>query len=223
MSFWSALTGKDAAAASRAAAADTYGKQQTAIQKLLGYGDEYKAGMDENAQSYDPFIATGLQANDAYSRLLNDPSTVRALPGYQFDQAEGTRAVDRSAAARSMDRSGRTLKDLTRFGTGLADKTYGDQLSRLMQGTQLGLGATGAQVGVESQGLGGQLGARTTAYGGDMTSAGTVGQGNVAAANAEASGMQNLFNGGLKLAGMGMGAFGGGGGSSLYKTIFGSK
>src|SRR5689334_498213 len=112
MGFWDDLTGKTAADASKAAAADQYGKQQSAIQRLLGYGNEYKAGMDELSTKYNPFISTGLTANDAYARLLADPNSVRSLPGYQFDQAEGTRAVDRSAAARGLDASGRTLKDL---------------------------------------------------------------------------------------------------------------
>lgn len=210
MGIWDDLTGKTGADAAKAAAADTYQKQQGAVGKLLGYGDSYKAGMDTNAQAFNPYVQTGRIANEQYQHLMADPSSVRSLPSYQFDQAEGTRAVDRSAAARGMDASGRTLKDLTRFGTGLADRTYGDQLSRLMGGTQLGLGATGAQAGVFGQGLQGQLGARSTAYGGDMTAAGTIGQGDVAAANAKAAGSQNLLNAGLKVAGMVAAPFTGG-------------
>ena len=210
MGFWQDLTGESAAEASKAAAADTYGKQQGSIKKLLGYGDEYKGGMDTLSKSYDPFISTGLQANDAYSRLLQDPSSVRSLPGYQSTMDEGTRAVDRSAAARGMDQSGRSLKDLTRFSQGNADQFTGNWLQRLMQGAQMGQTATGQQVATESAGLGGQLGARTTAYGGDMTSAGTVGQGDIAAANARASGSQNLLNTGMKIAGMAAAPFTGG-------------
>lgn len=210
MGFWDDLTGKTASDASKAAASDTYDKQQGAIAKLLGYGNDYKAGMDELSTKYDPFIATGRVANDRYAHLLADPTSLRSLPGYQFDQEEGQRAIDHSNSARGIDASGRTLKDLMRFGTGLADKTYGDQLARLMSGTQLGMNATGAQVGVQGQGLQGQLGTRSTAYGGDMTSAGTIGQGDIAAANARASGSQNLLNAGLKIGGMALGGFGGG-------------
>lgn len=237
MSLWSSLTGDDAAAASKAAAADTYGKQQGAIGRLLGYGDDLKAGYDSIGASYQPYVdrANTLSGNssDALNNLITNPDSVRSLPGYAFDQSEGTRAVDRSAAARGMDASGRTLKDLTRFGTGLADKTYGDQLSRLLginqQGFTEGMSATGAQNSAYGAGLQGQYGARSTAYGGDMTSAGTIGQGDIAAANAKAAGSQNLFNAGLKVAGMAlapvtmggstalsslMGGFGGGGGGS---------
>ncbi len=220
MGFWSSLTGSDAADASKAAAADTYQKQQGAVGKLLGYGEDYKAGYDKLGDSYAPYAAKGDalsgSSNDALLRLINDPSSVRSLPSYQFDQAEGTRAVDRSAGARGMDASGRTLKDLTRFGTGLADRTYGDQLSRLLginrEGFTEGMSATGAGNAAYGQGLQGELGARTTAYGGLMGSAGTVGQGDIAAANARAAGSQNILNTGVKLAGMAVGGFGGGNG-----------
>lgn len=235
MSFWSSLTGSDAADASKAAAADQYGKQTSAVHRLLGYGDDLKAGYDSIGDSYQPYIdrakTLGGNSSEALNNLIQNPSSVRSLPSYQFDQAEGTRAVDRSAAARWMDASGRTLKDLTRFGTGLADRTYGDQLSRLLginqQGFSEGMQATGAQNSAYGAGLQGQYGARSTAYGGDMTSAGTIGQGDIAAANAKAAGSQNIFNGALKLAGSGIaalsGGMGGGGmGGSLGQLMGGS-
>lgn len=224
MGIWDDLTGKTAAKASNAAAADTYGKQQGAINKLLGYGDDYRAdyanlagGYDPLKSGYDPYAQTGYGANTALQRLIADPSSVRSLPGYQFDMEEGTRALDRGAASRGMLGSGRASKDLLRFGTGLADKTFGDQLARLLSiTTGVGLPAQGAQtaigdkqIGTVGQGITGQLGARTTAYGGDMNSAGTIGQGMVAGANARAQGTQNLFNGIGKLAGSAFGAFGG--------------
>lgn len=223
MGLWDDLTGKTAANAAKAAAADQYSKQQTAIGKLLGYGDEYKGSMDTLSHAYDPYAETGRVANDQYQHLLEDPTAVRSLPGYAFDQEEGQRAIDHSSAARGINASGRTLKDLLRFGTGLADKTYGDQLSRLMAGTSLGMQATGAQVGTQSQGLQGQLGARTSAYNGDMTAAGTIGQGDVAAANARAAGSQNIFNTGAKLVGSGIAAATGGmgGGMSSLMSAFG--
>lgn len=224
MGFWQDLTGKTAAEASKAAAADTYNKQQGAVQRLLGYGNEYKAGTDANAegfdpyiQNYQPYVESGQAANSALMNLMQNPSSVRGLPGYQFNQEEGQRAIDGSSAARGMNASGRTLKDLMRFGTGLADQTYGNQWQRLLGLSGQGLTATGAQAGVggqqiglQQQGLQGQLGARTTAYGGDMGSAGTIGQGNIAAANAKAAGSQNLLNTGLKIAGMVAAPFTGG-------------
>lgn len=50
-------------------------------------------------------------------------------PGYQFRLGEGQKAIERSAAARGGALSGGTLKDLMRFGQGLAsdemDRAYG--------------------------------------------------------------------------------------------------
>lgn len=221
MGFWQDLTGESAADASKAAAGDTYRKQQAAIAKLLGYGDEYAGKFEDLAGGYDRYVETGGAANDQLMRLIQDPSSVRGLPGYQFANEEGIKALDRSAAARGRLNSGRQDKDLMRFGTGLADQTYGNQLARLMGLSQQGIGATGAQIGTTAQGLSGQLGTRQSAYGGDMASAGTIGQGDIAAANARAAGSQNLLNTGIKLGGMALGAYTGmptgfGGGGSSY-------
>jgi hypothetical protein len=206
--FWGDLTGENAADASRQAASDQYNKQQLAIQKLLGYGDDYALKYENLSKGYDPFVATGRAGNDALMRLIQDPASVRGLPGYQFANEEGVQALDRSAASRGRLNSGRQSKDLMRFGTGIADQTYGSQLARLMGLGQYGMAATGAQNSTVGQGLAGQLQTRLTGYGGDYGSAGTLGQGNIAAANAEAAGSQNLLNAGLKLGGMALGAFG---------------
>lgn len=230
MGFWDDITGKSAADASTAAAADTYKKQQGAVQNLLGYGDQYATGMSDLSKGYQPWINTGTQANDAVQRLLADPSSVSSLPGYQFDLSQGTKAVDNSALSRGNLFSGATGKALQGYGTNLADKTYGDQLSRLLGISQQGLGAQGSQISTVGQGLTGQLGARTTAYGGDMSSAGTIGQGQIAAANAKAKGSQGLLNTGVSLAGMALGIppvgmMGGGGGSSYdaISSLFGGS
>lgn len=221
MGFWQDLTGESAADASKAAAGDTYRKQQAAIAKLIGYGDEYAGKFDELSQGYDPYVQTGAAGNEALMRLIQDPSSLRSLPGYQFAQDEGLQALERSAAGRSGVQSGRFNKGVMRFATGTADQTYGNQFARLLGLSQQGIGATGAQIGTQAQGLQGQLGTRQSAYGGDMTSAGTIGQGDIAAANARAAGSQNLLNTGLKIGGMALGAYTGmptglGGGGSSY-------
>lgn len=208
MGIWDDLTGKSAANASRAAAADTYTKQQAATAGLRGYGDQYASEFQGLSQGYDPYVQTGGMANSALQNLMQNPMSVRSLPGYQFAQEEGVNALDRSAASRGMLNSGRQNRDLLRFGTGLADQTYGNQFARLTGLSGQGMGAVGAQNATVAQGLQGQMGTRTTAYGGDMASAGTIGQGDIAAANARAAGTQNLLNTGMKFAGMAMAPFG---------------
>lgn len=199
MGFFSSLLGDDAADAARAAAADTYRKQQAAGADLRAFGDQY-AGDFEAA--YAPYASTGHAANDAFMRLLQDPSSVRSLPGYQFAMDEGINGLERSAAAKGMLNSGQAGKDVLRYSTGFADQTYGNQMQRLMSGGAYGMRATGGQM----QGKQGQLGTRTSSYAGDMNAAGTIGQGDIAAANAKSSALQNLMNFGGNLAGKAIGA-----------------
>lgn len=217
MGFWDDLTGKTASDAAKAAAADTYGKQNTAIQSLLGYGDQYANSFANLGQSYQPWINTGQTANTAVQDLIANPDSVRSLPGYQFQLGQGTDAINHAATATGNLFSGKTGKALQSYGQNLADTTYGSQLQRLLGVSNQGLGAQQAQNSTVGTGLTGQLGARQTAYGGQMNAAGTIGQGDIAAANAQAAGSQNLLNTGLKLGGMALGAFGGGGSlSSLF-------
>ena len=51
-------------------------------------------------------------------------------PGYQFRQAEGLKALQRSAAARSMLQSGSNLKGITSFGQDLASQEYQNAFNR---------------------------------------------------------------------------------------------
>jgi hypothetical protein len=215
-SFFGSLLGDDQAEASRKAAADTFTKQQAATGAIKEYGDQYAGEFKDLSKGYDPYVATGAAGNAALMRLLQDPSSVRSLPGYQFDQQEGVQALDRGAGAKHMLQSGRGSKDLLRFGTGLADKTFGDWFSRLMGVSNSGVAATGAQNATVGQGLNGQLATRQSAYGGDMTAAGTIGQGDIAAANAKAAGSKNILDTLMKGVGMATGAGGFGSGASSY-------
>jgi hypothetical protein len=97
MGIWDDLTGKSAADASKAAAADTYKKQQDAIAGINQAGDKYATSFGDLAKGYAPWQATGQYANDAVRNLLADPSSIRSLPGYQTGVQEGTRAIDHSA------------------------------------------------------------------------------------------------------------------------------
>lgn len=62
-----------------------------------------------------------------------DGSKFHEDPGYKFAFSEGQRAVESGGAARGMLMSGGTLKDLTRFGTGIADQQYGNWYNREQQ------------------------------------------------------------------------------------------
>ncbi len=216
MGFWDDITGKTAADASRAAAADTYAKQQAATTGLTNFADQYPQGFTNLAQSYAPWQATGQQANSAVQNLINNPSSVQSLPGYQFGLDQGAKAIDHSALANGRLFSGKTGKDLFQFGTNYADQQYGNQLARLLGVSQQGLGATNSANALQGTGLQGQLGARTSAYNGLLGSAGTIGQGDVAAANAQSKGMTNLLGLGGSLLGS---VLGGPIGGSIYGSV----
>jgi hypothetical protein len=231
MGFWDNITGKSAANAAEAAARDTFNKQNAATAGISQYGDQHAAEFRSLGQSYNPYTQAG---SSAINRLmaglgLGGPDSsqqftdaYRSLPGYQAGIDTGSRAITGNAAARGMLNSGATLKGLQRFGSDYEDKRATDYLSRLMGLSQQGVGATTAQNATIGQGLQGQLGARQSAYQGSMQAAGTLGQGQIAGANAQAAGSQNLFNTGANIFGklLGMSGGGGGGGGGYLGSSF---
>lgn len=213
MGFFDTLLGNDAADASRAAAADTYKKQQAAVGNLTNYGNTLPGAYRGLADRFSPYAEAG---GSALARLLGGlglpggdgedfTAAYRALPGYQAGLETGQDAVMDTAAARGMTRSGRTMKDLYRFGSNYEDARSGDYLSRLSGLAGMGQTATGQKVATEGTGLQGQLQTRLTGYGGQYGSAGTIGQGDIAAANAQAQGLGNLLNFGGNLLGKAIG------------------
>jgi hypothetical protein len=69
-------------------------------------------------------------------------------PGYKFQMDQGVQALDRSASARGLMGSGRTAKELTRFGQGLANQEYNNWLNRIASFAGMAPQATSAVGGV---------------------------------------------------------------------------
>ena len=67
---------------------------------------------------------------------------LRTSPGYQFRLDEGIKAIDRSASARGLRRSGGTAMAVQRYGEGLAASEYDSYASRLAQLSGFGQSAT---------------------------------------------------------------------------------
>jgi len=71
-----------------------------------------------------------------------DPFTVPTFedaqnePGYQFRQKAGTDALERSAAAKGVLRTGGTLKDLVAYGQNFGAQEYSNVFNRALQGYQ---------------------------------------------------------------------------------------
>ncbi len=96
--------------------------------------------------NYEPFQAP------SFEQALSDP-------GYQFALQQGTDALERSAAAKGVLRTGGTLKDIIGYGQDMAANRYGDVYNRALQGWQANLAA-------EQAAFAPQYGAWQTEYGG---------------------------------------------------------
>lgn len=72
-----------------------------------------------------------------------DYSAFYNSPDYAFARQEGTRGIERSAAARGGIASGNTLASLARFNSGLATQNYGNYVNRLS--ALAGIGQTSSE------------------------------------------------------------------------------
>lgn len=119
-------------------------------------------------------------------------------PGYQFRMGEGSRAVENSAAARGGLLSGRTLKELSRYGQGFASNEYTnaynrfntDQSNRFNRLSSVaGLGQTAAGTIAQLGSNDAQIQSNNIIAGGNARASGYVGT-----ANAINGGVQSLGN-----------------------------
>jgi hypothetical protein len=111
-------------------AKDAYEQQLLALARARR---EYK-------KMYEPYSEFGTKAIGSLQNLIDDPSSIRELPGYQFGLDEATRAVESSAASRGMLLSGRTLAELGDRSQGYQDQFYGNEYARRMGAAQMGYG-----------------------------------------------------------------------------------
>lgn len=163
--------------------------------------------------------------NDAaQKRYKENPMYVGELdqwqqsPGYQFRLSEGLKALDRSAAARGMLRSGAQMKAVQRYGEGLATDEYDRHYNRVVGSfdTYANRLANLAGVGQTTNQSLATLGANTANASGNIltTAANNMGNAAMAGAQARASGYQQRGNvmGNLVNQGVGLGALYMGGG-----------
>lgn len=115
-----------------------------------------------------------------------DMSAFFESPDYQFNLAEGQKAIDRSLAARGRALSGAGVKEGERYASGMASSEYSNFLNRLT--TIAGLGSA----------------AVNTSVGAGLTTAGQIGGAQQNAGNARASayiagaqGVNNAVQGGI--------------------------
>jgi hypothetical protein len=152
---------------------------------------------EENLRRQKPFYEAGVNALPELikaSRYTNfGPEQFQADPGYQFRLSEGTKALERSAAARGGLISGGSLKAAQRYGQDMASNEYTNAFNRYQAERQARLGPLQSLTGM------GQTTANTIGAAG-QNMAGNVGEAYMGGANARASGyvgMGNAVTGGL--------------------------
>lgn len=134
---------------------------------------EQQRQYDQTRADFAPWREAGGQAIGSLSAMLQPGYDHTTSPGYQFRFGEGQRAVESSGASKGMLMSGGTLKDLTRFGQGIAADDFNDQFNRTASvaagGQQVNttLGQLGANASTNIANLYGQQGqARASGYAG---------------------------------------------------------
>lgn len=113
-----------------------------------------------------PYMEAGAGALPQYQQNIGQQPTYAGVlsglqndPGYQFEMQQGQDAIQGSAAARGLLRSGRTLKDLASYAQGLASQRAGDAYTRDLnafnnQQNQLMSLVSGGQNAAAGQGIG---------------------------------------------------------------------
>jgi hypothetical protein len=119
-----------------------------------------------------PWMQRGAEALEAYSGELGlttpdgQPyqSKFRETAGYQFKKAEGEKSVVNNLARLGMRGSGAAMKELNRYGQGIADQEHDQYIDRLG-----GLSAAGQQASSQAANLAANTGAGVSAN--NMTAA----------------------------------------------------
>ena len=90
----------------------------------------------------------GLNGAEARKAAMAD---FQSDPGYQFQMAEGLRAIDKGAAAKGLLSTATTLKAEQAYGQGLANQSFGTYYNRLLGLSQQGQSAAAGQANVAGQ------------------------------------------------------------------------
>jgi hypothetical protein len=174
----------------------------------------------EQKELSEPYREAGTKALAGYEEAIAEPFDYKEDPGYQFRLSEGLKGVERSAAAKGMQLSGRTLKGLGRYAQDYASDEFGKAYARRQQGISnlYNLASMGQAAAAGQAQAGGAMGAnisQSILRGGQAQSQMYSDIGNIQAASAMAP--YNIASSAISQGAMmyGAGGFGGGGGSAI--------
>jgi len=129
----SAIASSKAAKAQKQAADTSAAVQREMFERQVALQEPFRqAGMTAQNQILQLLGIGGDQAAPGYGSLAKSFGTdqFQQDPGYAFRQAEGMKALERSAAARGGLLSGSTMKGIQRFGQDLASQEYQNAFNR---------------------------------------------------------------------------------------------
>lgn len=172
----------------------------------FGFKDSKVGSYKTDKGKLEAVLRQKMEANPAYRRRIagqtqgttydnetgqpvRDWSSFFDSPDYQFALEQGNRSVNQGLAARGMSNSGAAMKELTRYGQGMASQQLGNYTNRLA--SLAGIGQTATQA---------------TGNAG-MTAAGNMGAATMAAGDARASAYQQRGSAINNVINQGVGAF----------------
>lgn len=146
-------------AASSAASAQAQGVSDASYYAYLGQSEateEQRRQYDLSRQDLAPWREAGTQAlADVTSLISAGPGEFTEDPGYQFRLEEGTKTLERGAAAKGGQLGGAQQKALLKYGQDYASNEYTNFLNRYYQKmnpyfTLAGLGQNATTTGVQA-------------------------------------------------------------------------
>jgi hypothetical protein len=181
---------KKAAATQAQAAQDANAAQERMFQKQMELQEPFRQGGITAQDQIMQLLGIGGDKNAAGYGSLGKAfgaSDFQQDPGYAFRQAEGMKALERSAAARGNLLSGSTMKGVQRFGQDLASQEYQNAFNRYQiersaklnpLQSLMGSGQSATNVMTGAAGQMGQNEAANLYNAGQARASGYIGQGN---------------------------------------------
>ena len=124
---------KKAAATQEQASREAQASNERMLERQIGLQEPFRqAGLTAQEQIMQLLGIGGDKTAEGYGSLAKPFGTdqFQQDPGYAFRQAEGMKALERSAAARGGLLSGSTMKGIQRFGQDLASQDYQNAFNR---------------------------------------------------------------------------------------------
>lgn len=186
----SSKASKKASAAQQQAAQDANAAQERMFQKQIELQEPFRQGGLTAQNQLMQLLGIGGDQNAAGYGSMGKAfgqADFEQDPGYAFRQAEGMKALERSAAARGNLLSGSTLKGVQRFGQDLASQEYQNAFNRYQTEraaklnplqSLMGAGQSSANMLTSAAGQMGQNEASNLYNAGQARASGYIGQAN---------------------------------------------